>query len=190
MTTTEFTFALLALLITPGPTNTLMFLAGAERGAKAAARLIPAEVAGYLLAIVPLSLAGAALADSLPAARAAIALCAGLWVAILAWRLWRPAAAGSLPRHVSSRDVFVTTLLNPKSLIFGLVLLPAHGTTLHSFALLVVLIMLVAAAWAASGAWMSGPGRAGQDWQPAIRRAASVWLAVLSAVLVAKGLGA
>ena len=51
------TLALLALLLTPGPTNTLMALAGAERGLGGAARLIPAEIAAYLAVTLPLALA-------------------------------------------------------------------------------------------------------------------------------------
>ncbi len=49
MSLEELVLALLVLLLTPGPTNTLMALAGAERGWTRALRLIPAELAGYLL---------------------------------------------------------------------------------------------------------------------------------------------
>jgi threonine/homoserine/homoserine lactone efflux protein len=55
MTGFELTVAVLVLLLTPGPTNSLMLLAGAERGLTGALRLIPAEVAGYLLTVLPLA---------------------------------------------------------------------------------------------------------------------------------------
>lgn len=42
----SFTAALLLLLLTPGPTNTLMMLAGYERGWRSSLRLIGAELTG------------------------------------------------------------------------------------------------------------------------------------------------
>ena len=41
MSFAELAIAVLLLLLTPGPTNTLILLAGAERGLGGAARLIP-----------------------------------------------------------------------------------------------------------------------------------------------------
>ena len=48
---TVFALAVLAVLATPGPTNTLMAVAGATLGLRKGLRLIPAEVAGYLTSI-------------------------------------------------------------------------------------------------------------------------------------------
>lgn len=56
-----FLSAVLALLATPGPTNTLMALAGAEGGVGRVARLLPAELAGHLTTILPLVWLGGAL---------------------------------------------------------------------------------------------------------------------------------
>jgi threonine/homoserine/homoserine lactone efflux protein len=58
MSAPELALAILALLLTPGPTNSLMLLAGAERGLLRASRLIPAELMGYLTTVVPLALVG------------------------------------------------------------------------------------------------------------------------------------
>lgn len=190
MTSIELSLAILGLLITPGPTNTLMFVAGSERGAAKALRLIPAELAGYLTTVLPLTLAGAHLLNGLPHARAAIALLAGLWVAVLAVRLWRlPDVAAGTP-SVGARTVFFTTLLNPKALIFGLVLLPAPTGLALNLANFSAQVVLVACLWITGGALL-----AGRKDQPArqmliIRRVASVWLGALSVVLVLRGLGA
>ena len=58
MTACEFAIALFVLLLTPGPTNTLIALAGAERGWLGALRLTPVEAAAYALVTLPLAIAG------------------------------------------------------------------------------------------------------------------------------------
>lgn len=193
MTTAELSLAILALLATPGPTNTLMFLAGAERGAIRALRLIPAEAAGYLATVAPLSLLGAHLLGSAPRAQAAVAVLAGLWVLVLALRLWRLPGAGARPQAVDARGVAVTTLLNPKALIFGLVLVPSAagtGATLANLAGFTALVALVAVLWILAGAMVARHAAAGgADRMPILRRAAALWLAALSVALVLRGAG-
>ena len=186
----DLTLAIAALLITPGPTNTLLFLAGAERGWRPSLRLIPAELAGYLLMVLPLALVGVALLHDAPRARAVVAIAAGLWVAWLAVKLWLPQTEQNGPQRVSAGLVFTTTMLNPKALIFGLVLLPSPDHLGGHLALFSSLVMAVAAGWAGFGAWlggMSGKDAGAMLW---IRRGASVWLSVVSLTLLAKGLGA
>lgn len=189
----ELTVAILVLLIAPGPTNTLLLLAGAERGFRAALRLIPAELAGYLLTIVPLALVGAAVLQDAPRARAAVAVAAGLWVAWLAVKLWLPQNLPEGARSVSAGLVFTTTMLNPKALIFGLVMLPSPDHLALNLALFIVLVVMAAAVWALFGAWLgkvsrrqSGGVRGPMFW---VRRGASIWLSLVSLTLLAKGLG-
>lgn len=189
---TELAAAIFVLLLTPGPTNTLLFVAGTERGLPRVLWLIPSELAGYLTTVVPLTLAGAALLARYPEARPAIALAAGLWVAWLAVRLWQlPVAGPAGSRSVTGREVFLTTLLNPKALIFGLVLLPAEslGGILANLGQFAAQVVLVALLWAGGGALVAT--RTGSARKVAIlRRAAAVWLGVVSATLVARALGA
>lgn len=179
--------AVAALLLTPGPTNTLLAVAGAERGWRAALRLIPFELVAYLAVTVPLALAGAALEARLPLLRPALAGLAGIWVMVLAARMWRlPAAAGL--GSVSGWQVLVTTALNPKALVIGLVLLPGAMFGLRVLALS-VLIACVAALWAALG-WLAtgNPARpaadAGSGAAQVARRLAALWLAALSLGLI------
>ena len=190
MTMIDLTLAVLVLLITPGPTNTLLFLAGAERGWRPALRLIPAELLGYLVVVVPLALVGAAVLHDAPRARALVAIVAGLWVAWLAVKLWLPQKVQSGAQGVSATLVFTTTMLNPKALIFGLVLLPSPDALGSHLALFSALVVVVAAGWAGFGAWLgkvSGSDTGAILW---IRRGASVWLSVVSLELLAKGLAA
>lgn len=187
MTMPQLTLALMILLLTPGPTNTLILLAGTERGFLRAASLIPVELAAYLAVILPLALLSHALADPLEALRPVVAAAAGLWVAWLAVQMWRAAPDATARETVTPRRLAVTTLLNPKGLIMGLVLLPAAGATPTAFALLAACIALVAAFWAFLGCCL--PGREeGTDFSPLLRRLAAFWLGGLALFIMAGGL--
>ncbi len=188
MTHIELTLALLALLLTPGPTNTLVLVAGSEGGWARVARLIPVELAAYISVIVPLALLSERLAGPMAAVRPVVAVAAGLWVLYLAVRLWRPDTAMAGVGTVTARRLAVTTALNPKGLIMGVVLLPAAGATAGSFALLAVSIAVVALLWGGMGVMLPRAGRAAPGIG-VLRRAASVWLMGLSVLLVLGGIG-
>jgi threonine/homoserine/homoserine lactone efflux protein len=190
MTLTEIALASLALLITPGPTNTLVFLAGAERGFSRALRLIPAELAGYLAVVVPLALVGATVGEAVPGLKAAVALAAGVWVAVLAARLWRVPTDTAPGATIGPRALFVTTALNPKALIFGLVLLPSPAHLAQNLATFTLLVVAVAGLWAAGGALLRQGGARRDRLLWGLRRAASVWLGLVSITLMLRGVAA
>ena len=124
-----FLLAILALLLTPGPTNTLLTVGAAARGFRASLPLLLGELAGYLIVVVPLATIAGSLLEGRPALAIALRLAAALWVLFLAIRLWRVSAVQTSPDGVSPvtiGQVFVTTLLNPKAPIIGLVIMP-HG---------------------------------------------------------------
>ncbi|MGQ3672998.1 hypothetical protein ACT6QG_11445 [Xanthobacter sp. TB0136] len=185
-----FTFAIWALLLTPGPTNTLLALSGAGVGLKRSLRLIPAEVAAYLLVTIPLAVVGAELLGQWPEVARLVKFAAAAWVAFLAVKLWRVETSGSLAGAVTARRVFITTLLNPKALIIGLTLLPqeAPGHLALNVGVFAVSIIAVATIWAAGGAML----RRGRDaaLPPVLRRAAACWLGILAAALVSSGISA
>ncbi len=186
MTTLEFLFAAWGLLLSPGPTNTLLALSGAMVGLRRSLRLLPAELAGYLCVTLPLVFFGAALIERWPPLGIAIKLCAGVWVLLLAIRLWRLPEASQGTGAITVRRIFVTTLLNPKGLIFGLVLLPQAGSPdfpvrLLAFCLSVSLIALI---WVCAGSLLRlGPARGGTP--PLLRQIAAGWLIILAAGLLA-----
>lgn len=183
----DLAIAILALLLTPGPTNTLMLLAGTERGWRASWRLIPAELAGYAVTVVPLTLVGASFLAAMPGLRVAGALVAAVWVAVLALRLWqRPAGDSPAANPVGAWSVFVTTALNPKALIFGLVLLPAPDRLAANLLIFGGCIILVAAIWTGIGARLRGAHGHGQSAH-LLRRLASLALVAMSLLLVARG---
>jgi threonine/homoserine/homoserine lactone efflux protein len=152
------TFALgaLALLATPGPTNTLLATAGATRGIKASLPLLLAEAADYVLAIIGLRTLVGPLMATEPVLANVLSALVCVYLMYLSWKLWR---ASSLPVSTTTdfgfASVFVTTLLNPKAIVFAFTLLPANVSAAALapwFSALVVLIALCGGAWISFGA--------------------------------------
>lgn len=185
MTLIELTFALLALLATPGPTNTLLALAGVQGVARP--HVLPfVELAAYLTTVIPLSLWGHGWLEDLPVLRLGLTFAAALWVAVLAVRLWRQStrpSASDAP-GVTPLQVGVTTLLNPKALVFGLVLIPEGPSLPAGLVLFAVLVLLVSLGWLALGARLSG------RMAPLVNRGGALWLGLLAVLLIGRGLSA
>lgn len=181
-----FTLAAAALLATPGPTNTLLAMTGASAGLRRSLRLVPAELAGYLTSIVTLSLVvGPALAGQ-PGLQRGLRAASACVLALVALRLWRSAGAAR-GEPIGPRALFLTTLSNPKALVFTFVIIPHAGTgdlarALPYLAGLAALIAGAACVWIALGATLrAGAPRLVQAG--AFRRAGSVVLAGFAAVL-------
>ncbi len=186
-----FVFAVLALLVAPGPTNTLMGIARAQRGPPRVLRLIPAELAGYLTTILPLTWAGAQFLDRSSGVAVALKMAAAVWVMILALKLWRDRPGEGEATGVGVVRVYVTTVLNPKALIFGLVLLPAPQDAEFPLrlGLLCAMVTGVALLWGGAGR-LTQAGGGGAARLRMLQRVASVWLAFVSLTLVVNLLGA
>jgi threonine/homoserine/homoserine lactone efflux protein len=147
-----------AVLLTPGPTNTLLFLAGSRDGVRRSLRLIAAEWIGYIIAIgvwcAFLALA-AALAPWAPAVARA---CAATYIAYSAVKLWRtaPDAGKAGSAAIGPRALFFVTLLNPKAFFFATVVFPplsdGAAALLQAYALFTSLLLPIAALWIAMGA--------------------------------------
>lgn len=153
--TASLMLAIALLLLTPGPTNTLLAIGGASAGFRRSLPLILAENLGYLVTIVPLvAFAGPFLAGH-PVAASVLKLCSAAWVTMLALKLWvTPLGEVGERALVTFRQVFVTTMLNPKALIFGIVLLPAatFAETLPRLGVFAVIVAFVASFWLSAGA--------------------------------------
>jgi threonine/homoserine/homoserine lactone efflux protein len=185
MTATEFAIALFVLLLTPGPTNTLIALAGAERGWTGALRLMPYEVAAYGLVTLPLAIAGSSLPADQTSLRHALTLIAALWVAYLAVRLWHlPSGGARGPEQSGGLRLFATTLCNPKGLVIGLVLLPSQAHLGWAAAGFLAILIAVSAFWAGLGSMVGG----GAGMTPVFRRFSAGWLGFLALWLAATGL--
>lgn len=181
-----FALTVLVILATPGPTNTLLATAGAAGGVRGACRLPLVEAAAYLLSVCTLGWAAAPLVAAFPAAKAVLQGVVGLYLALLAVKMWRQGAAALAladTRLVTPRQVFVATLLNPKGMIFafGVIPLQAPGAVgyLAAFTLMTV---------AAGGGWVCLGAALRRGLPPArarlIPRAAALTLSGFSAVML------
>ncbi|MDN3568112.1 lysine transporter LysE [Paeniroseomonas aquatica] len=184
-----FTLAVLAILGTPGPTNSLLATAGATAGMRRSLPLIAAEAAGYALAILTIGLVLGPVMAGAPLLATALRVAVGGYLLLLAVRLWRLGGATlATGAVVTPRQVFVTTLLNPKAIVFALGVLPfgaGPGVWPPYMLGFLLLLVAVATAWIAAGAMLGGvAGRRG--WSGAVPRvgaAAVGGFAVLMLVL-------
>lgn len=190
MTPLQFTLAILLLLCTPGPTNTLMALGGYERGWARALPLIGGELGGYLMVIVPVATLAEPFFQAYPQAPLIAKIAAVLWVLYLSFRLWASTnKADDAGGEISVRQVFVTTVLNPKALIIALVIMP-HGNlmTLAPWLILFAgLVLFAANGWIIFGRLMRGTR--GFELRPvAIRRVAAACLLLFAIILASSSI--
>jgi threonine/homoserine/homoserine lactone efflux protein len=153
-----FALAVLTILGTPGPTNSLLATSGAMHGIRGSLLLIPAETAGYLIAIMALGLVLGPLVTASPLLSAGLRAAVGAYLLLLALRLWR---RGSLVEEglapVTPWQVFLTTLLNPKAIVFALGVMPFGAPRLWPYlAGFVLLLVCVALGWIVIGAALGG----------------------------------
>jgi threonine/homoserine/homoserine lactone efflux protein len=180
---------IVAVLITPGPTNTLLASAGLRQGVRRSLPLIAAELAGYLVAISVWGRFLAQAAHALPWLPALLRVAAGTYIAWLAVDMWRAAVAlpDSTQKASGTLSLFIATLLNPKALLFAGTIFPAAAFVLWPAYLLSMLIFAcllapIALAWIAFGAAL-GSGKLGWLDPAKIQRGASVVLGVFSLTL-------
>lgn len=180
-----FILGVLALLATPGPTNTLMAAAGAQRGLVRSLPLLAGELGGYAIAItVWIELVGAAAAAQplVPVIAKFIAAAFLLWSA---WKLWANAGHADLAqRGITLGRVFATTLLNPKALVFAFAIFPHVGfvARLPYLAVFGALVVATAIGWMTLG-MAAARSSAGLLTSSRVERITAVALAVFATLL-------
>lgn len=179
-----FSLAVLALLATPGPTNTLLATSGAMIGLRRSLPLIAAEAIGYAGAIGSLHvLLGPALAVH-PGLQSGLRVAVGLWLLTVATGLWREreklVPTGS---PVGFVRVLVTTWLNPKAAVFAFGILPLSAPDpwphLVGFG---VLVALVGLGWILVGVGLGGLAGDARRW---FSRMAALVLTLFAGLIVA-----
>lgn len=179
--------AVLTVLVTPGPTNTLLAAAAALSGPKRAFRLIGAEIAGYLTSISLLIGLAAPLIARLPALGTGLRLAACLWLLVSAWKLWQGGRkAAPTGREIGFARVYFTTLFNPKGLLFAFGIFPMRPLPDLApwFGLFVTTVAAAALGWIMIGTALAA--RAGDRATPGrIWRLAAIALTGF-AVLIAR----
>lgn len=183
-----FLLASAALLVTPGPTNTLLATAGAVTGGRRPVDLLVAEVVGYMISINVMALLILPLIGTSPIANVIVKAGCPTYLCYASWRMFRSREAILRPQTVvRARDVFVTTLLNPKGAIFAIFIVPFLGKGLIAASLpylagLVLLIAVVGGGWYMLGATIAR-GAGPRLNSVIIRRCGATVLAVYAVML-------
>jgi threonine/homoserine/homoserine lactone efflux protein len=148
-----FIVAVATVLVTPGPTNTLLATSGALVGVRRSLHLILGEIGGYAISITVLTVIGEPFFAAFPKVAAALRIVLFCYLLLLAWRLWTAhTERGSGP--VTLARVFVTTLLNPKALIFAFLVFPpiaGIGDALLYAATFAAIVLPIATGWVVFG---------------------------------------
>ncbi|MBR0839881.1 LysE family transporter [Bradyrhizobium liaoningense] len=151
------------LLALPGPTNTLLATSGAGTGILRSLHLLAAELCGYLLAIALLRLALGPIVSDIPIAALVLRVAVTIYILCLAVMLWRFRSRqlrGGAP--VMFGHVLLTTLLNPKAMVFAFLLLPLQAglfELLPWLAVIALQIVAAGAAWVTLGATLGRGAR-------------------------------
>ncbi len=136
------------ILLTPGPTNTLLASSGIQVGLRKSFRLIPAEAFGYLISITLWGFLIGKISVHLPLLPTVLKLFSAGYILYLALRLWRTATVveNFNQKGIRARELFVATLLNPKALLFASAIFPAIAWTnpqYYAAHMLVFLLLIV-----------------------------------------------
>lgn len=156
-----FISLVVTILLTPGPTNTLLASSGIESGLKKSLKLIPAEATGYFIAISLWGILIESIAHTFPILPPLMKLLSATYIIFLALKLWKNSTAESDLNQpsISVKALFCTTLLNPKALLFASAIFPASSwTSLEGYAahmgVFLALILPIAAFWIFFGSFL------------------------------------
>jgi len=142
------------ILLTPGPTNTLLASSGVQVGLRKSVKLIPAEVLGYVISISAWGVLIGKVSTTLPLLPPILKLLSACYIIFLAIKLWHTANQEVELNQptIRTRELFCATLLNPKALLFASAIFPVaawsdfHIYFIHMMAYL-ALITPIALFW-------------------------------------------
>ena len=152
----------ITILLTPGPTNTLLASSGVQVGVRKSLLLIPAEALGYIVAITAWGMLIGKVSTALPLLPTFLKLMSAGYILYLAIKLWRTAnqqVALNQPT-IRPRELLFATLLNPKALLFASAIFPAvawksQDIYLVHMSVFVGLILPIALFWISVGAMLA-----------------------------------
>lgn len=136
------------ILLTPGPTNTLLASSGIQVGIRKSLNLIPAEALGYLISISVWGLMIGTVAKQFPTVPIILKLFSAGYILFLALKLWRTANRDENfnQQNIRARELFIATLLNPKALLFASAIFPTYvwqNTSAYVSHMLCFLLLIV-----------------------------------------------
>jgi threonine/homoserine/homoserine lactone efflux protein len=181
-----FALSTAAILLTPGPTNTLLAAAGLERGARGAWPLVICELVGYLIAISAWGCILAPLQNNYPWLAIMVRAASSLYLICIAVKVWRTAdVLPSLRRQtVGPKALFIATILNPKALLFSSLIFPAISMDniqvyLVAMALFSCLVIPIGMVWSMFGAALNS-GRLQSVSRTKLQRATALIIGAFS----------
>ncbi|MBJ9957634.1 LysE family translocator [Acinetobacter courvalinii] len=152
----------ITILLTPGPTNTLLASSGIQVGLRKSLLLIPAEAVGYIIAITAWGMLIGKVSATLPLLPTFLKLLSAAYIIFLAIKLWRTANQEVVLNQptIRPKELLCATLLNPKALLFASAIFPAaawksQDIYLAHMGTFVALILPIALFWICVGAMLA-----------------------------------
>ena len=158
-----FALEVLGVLAIPGPTNSLLFVSGMSRGFQPSLNLVLAEVVAYIISISLLVFVLEPATRTHSTVSQLLRVVCSLYLAQLAVWLWCSGGQEVQSSHpITVRRVFLTTLMNPKNLIFAFGIFPVPSAEssemLPYLAGFSAICTGVASGWIAAGALLHTRG--------------------------------
>lgn len=184
-----FMLAVLTLLGTPGPTNTLLATSGAVVGIRKSLVLLAGELSGYLVAVAAIRIVLGPIFAAYPLIGSALKIAVAIYLGWIAVKLWRRGARLAAPASaVTLPNVLVTTLLNPKALIFALSIIPMeHPQLIWFFVAYAISVVCVGFCWILIGRAIGAT--AGERHAGVVPRIASLALVGFAGLIFASAFG-
>lgn len=146
------------ILMIPGPTNTLLFVSGLHVRLRTTLPLIATEALGYFIAISLLGFLLAFVSGRFLWLQAVIKGGSAAYISYLALKMWGRShlIKERGDRIVNAKDMFVSTLTNPKGLLFASTIFPAEAfRTIQHFAVAMTcflcILVPIGVGWASLG---------------------------------------
>ncbi|MGE8653435.1 MAG: LysE family translocator [Acinetobacter gandensis] len=154
-----FVLAMMAVLMTPGPSNALLASSAHQQGMAKTIVLVPAELMGYFYAINIWALIIHLSAPVWPNLIHILHFLSIVYVLWLAFHLWKSA---HLQQHnqkhpsIQPRELFLTSLKNPKAILFAVGIFPLETWNsplnfVMVFAVFALVLLPVALFWMSFG---------------------------------------
>jgi threonine/homoserine/homoserine lactone efflux protein len=185
-----FLLAVATILGTPGPTNTLLATSGATVGMRRSLPLLAGELAGYLIAVSAIRLVLGPVIAAWPLLGVILKVAVIAYLVWIAVRLWQHGnrSLTEAGAEIRVQNVFITTLLNPKALIFALSVLPqAHPALWAYFLAFLAIIPAAGFSWIIVGRAIGLA--AGDRHTGTVRKVASVALFGFAGLIAASVMG-
>lgn len=178
------------LLLTPGPTNTLLAAAGLGCGSREALPLIAFALAGYLLVILGWGIFLTSMGNHYPGLSMAVRVACSGYLFYIAVKIWMSTEKSPISgsKTIGPATVFVTTMLNPKGLLFASTIFPSEAfdnmqVYLISTVLFACMVVPIGIVWVVFGA-VVGSGRVIAMNPVKLQRTLAVVIGVFSATMV------